>query len=67
MLMLNTISSKNMAAKKENQYEAAASVIELATKKKGNLKSLCFQSGYSNKKKLYALVCQTVKCKLIKE
>lgn len=45
-------------------YREAANVIELAKKKKGNIKGLCFASSYKNKKKLYALVCQTIKCKL---
>ena len=47
----------------EALYREAANVIELAKSKKGSIKGLCFASSYGNKKKLYALVCQTVTCK----
>ena len=49
--------------KMEALYREAANVIQLAKSKKGSIKGLCFASSYGNKKKLYALVCQTVKCK----
>ena len=43
-------------------YHAAAGIIKAGFEKKGNLKSMCLSNRYKNKKKLYALVCQTVKC-----
>ncbi|XP_065066978.1 28S rRNA (cytosine-C(5))-methyltransferase-like [Rhopilema esculentum] len=45
----------------EELYREASSVIEQAKLKKGSVKGLCFNSSLANKKKLYALVCQTLK------
>ena len=48
--------------KMEQLYTETANIIEQAKKRKGSIKGLCFASSYKNKKKLYALVCQTIKC-----
>jgi len=44
-------------------YTSAAKVLDKALKKKGTVKSLVIENGFPNKKKLYALVCETLKCK----
>eukprot|EP00112_Aurelia_sp_Birch-Aquarium-sp1_P017743 Seg415.2 transcript_id=Seg415.2/GoldUCD/mRNA.D3Y31 product="putative 28S rRNA" protein_id=Seg415.2/GoldUCD/D3Y31 len=49
----------------EKLYNEAVRIIELAKEKKGNIKGLCFNSEHKNTKKLYALVCQTIKYKKI--
>lgn len=44
-------------------YSSAASVIEKVIKKRGTPKSLAIASHFPQKKKLCALVCETLKCK----
>lgn len=44
-------------------YSSAANVIEKVMKKRGTPKSLAIASHFPQKKKLYALVCETLKCK----
>ncbi|XP_067024171.1 28S rRNA (cytosine-C(5))-methyltransferase-like isoform X2 [Acropora muricata] len=48
-------------------YSSAASVIEKVIKKRGTIKSLAIASHFPQKKKLYALVCETLKYKTIIE
>jgi putative methyltransferase len=42
-------------------YSVAAGVIEQLRSKKGTYKTLCLNSTYPNKARLYALVCETVR------
>ena len=42
-------------------YKLAASVIRKSDSKKGSIKSLVFSSTSAQKKKVYALVCKTLK------
>lgn len=45
-------------------YKDAAEILSRMEKKQGSLKSLVFSQTFSvSKKKVYALVCQTLKCK----
>ena len=44
-------------------YSCAANVVDKVIKKQGTAKSLAINSPFSRKKKLYALVCETLKCK----
>ena len=45
-------------------YRDAAEILSRMEKKQGSLKSLVFSQTFSvSKKKVYALVCQTLKCK----
>jgi len=48
-------------------YRSAADVIDGACQKKGSLKQLCYSSKYKKKKKLFALVFQTIKYKKLLE
>ena len=42
-------------------YENAASVILKAKRKEGAIKNLCFSDPCKNKRKLFALVCESLK------
>lgn len=44
-------------------YSCAANIVDKVTKKQGTAKSLAINSHFTNKKKLYALVCETLKCR----
>ena len=44
-------------------YSCAANTIDKVLKKRGTPKSLAIGSHFPKKKKLYALVCETLKCK----
>lgn len=44
-------------------YKSAASVIRRSDAKRGSIKSLVFNSTCAQKKKIYALVCETLKSK----
>ena len=48
----------------EKLYSAASDVIEKTLKKEASMKSLCFSHHFRNKKLLFALVVETLKCKL---
>ncbi|ORZ40769.1 S-adenosyl-L-methionine-dependent methyltransferase [Catenaria anguillulae PL171] len=43
-------------------YTTAADILAKLRQKKGSVKSLCLAPKVQNKKKVYALVCQTLKC-----
>lgn len=42
-------------------YKLAASIIRKSEAKQGSIKSLVFNSSSAQKKKVYALVCKTLK------
>ena len=44
-------------------YREAGDIIDRALSKEGSVKNLCLSSRCRRKKKLYALVCQSLKCK----
>ena len=44
-------------------YESAAQILETARKGRGSVKALVQSSQYKHKKKLFAVLCQTLKCK----
>lgn len=44
-------------------YPSAAKIMDQIIKKKGTIKTLVIESEFKNKKILYALVCETLKCK----
>ena len=44
-------------------YSCAANIVDKVIKKQGTAKSLAINSPFPRKKKLYALVCETLKCK----
>lgn len=44
-------------------YKLAASIIRKSDSKRGSIKSLVFNSNSTQKKRLYALVCKTLKGK----
>ena len=46
-------------------YSCAANVVDKVIKKQGTAKSLAIKSPFPRKKKLYALVCETLKCKCV--
>lgn len=46
-------------------YSSAAQIVEKVIKKQGTAKSLVINNRFPNKKKLYALVCETLKCKCV--
>ena len=46
-------------------YSSAAQIIDKVIKKQGTAKSLTIGSRFPKKKKLYALVCETLKCKCV--
>ncbi|EDO45380.1 predicted protein [Nematostella vectensis] len=48
-------------------YGSAAKVLEKVLHKKGTVKSLVIESEFANKKKLYALVCETLKYRQVIE
>ena len=43
-------------------YSCAAQIVDKVTKKQGTAKNLAINSRFPKKKKLYALVCETLKC-----
>lgn len=48
-------------------YTNAARIVEKVLKKQGSPKSLVINNGnVRNKKKLYALVCEALKCKILR-
>jgi len=44
-------------------YSCAASIVDKVIRKQGTAKSLVINNHFPRKKKLYALVCETIKCK----
>jgi hypothetical protein len=44
-------------------HKDAARVLDLVLAKKGTVKGLVLGGRYQNKKALYAVVCETLKCK----
>ena len=46
-------------------YSCAANIVDKVIKKQGTAKSLAIKSPFPRKKKLYALVCETLKCKFV--
>lgn len=50
----------------EELYSTAGQVLELVQNRKGTVKSLCLARGKTpqQKRRLYALVCETLKCML---
>ena len=46
-------------------YSSAAQIVDKIVKKQGTAKALAINSRFPRKKKLYALVCETFKCKYV--
>jgi len=46
-------------------YSSAAQIVDKVIKKQGTAKSLAINNRFPKKKKLYALVCETLKCKCV--
>ena len=46
-------------------YSSAAQIVDKVIKKQGTAKSLVINNRFPKKKKLYALVCETLKCKCV--
>lgn len=46
-------------------YSSAAHIVDKVIKKQGTAKSLVINNRFPKKKKLYALVCETLKCKCV--
>ena len=47
----------------EDLYQAAGGVIEDVLAKKSTIKTLCYSGEFRSKAQLYALVCETLRCK----
>jgi len=46
-------------------YPSAAQIVDKVIKKQGTAKSLVINNRFPKKKKLYALVCETLKCECV--
>lgn len=43
-------------------FPQAGSIVDKLKRKSGSIRSLCFASHIRNKKEVYALVCETLRC-----
>ena len=57
--------STNIIYKMAALYSSAAQIVDQVMKKQGTAKSLVINNRFPKKKKLYALVCETLKCKCV--